>query len=220
VLAHDKENARVQLRVLATGRVAASRMPGKKGDPTWFATRRLTKVVGDVTKPQGSWLCALDRNALSSTVRATQVELDTKESKFRELLRAHESRVASQDARNVKFVERRIVDVVALRQTPAGPIVTVILQTVALLRCMARNIRTFWAWRHACIQKCNECAHTMLQIWCASHRDHIVESVWAPRCFAEAEMSPSSGSSCNTVTFLIFGLVRKKSRPKKTGRIR
>lgn len=127
VHAHDKENARVQLRVLATGRVASSRMPGKKGDPTWFATRRLTKVVGDVTKPQGSWLGMLDRNALSSTERATQVELDMKESKFREQLRARESRVAMEDARNVKFIERRIVDVVALRQTPAGPIVTVVL---------------------------------------------------------------------------------------------
>lgn len=102
-------------------------MQGKQGDATWFATRRLTKVVGDVTNPQGSWLGAFDRNALSSAERATQVALDMKESKFREQLKVRESRVAHEDARGTKFEERRIVDVVALRQTPAGPIVTIVL---------------------------------------------------------------------------------------------
>jgi hypothetical protein len=65
----DSTNARVQLRVLATGRVVTDRRSGNAGKPVWFATRRLTKTSGDVKEPHGAWLGEHDRNALPSAER-------------------------------------------------------------------------------------------------------------------------------------------------------
>jgi hypothetical protein len=126
----DATNARVQLRVLATGRVVTDRRAGRGGKPVWIATRRLTKTSGDVTQPHGAWIGSHDRNALPSAERAAQAALDEKESMFRTALVRRPAYVKPDESRPaaLDIGDGRIVDVVALRQTPTGPVATVILK--------------------------------------------------------------------------------------------
>ena len=125
----DATNARVQLRVLATGRVVTDRRSGRAGKPVWIATRRLTKASGDVSQPHGSWIGFHDRNALPSAERAAQAALDEKESMFRTALERRPASVVKDKkwSTALDIGDGRIVDVVALRQAPEGPIATVIV---------------------------------------------------------------------------------------------
>lgn len=75
VAAVDPLLPRVQLRVLATGRVVRDKLNGQLG-PYWVATRRLTLVQGDATQPGAGWLGAHDRGALPAGERADQLAQD------------------------------------------------------------------------------------------------------------------------------------------------
>jgi hypothetical protein len=125
----DSTNARVQLRVLATGRVVTDRRSGNAGKPVWFATRRLTKTSGDVKEPHGAWLGEHDRNALPSAERTAQATLDAKESAFRVALQRRPAHVVvdKQWPATFDIGDGRIVDVVALRNSTLGPVATVVV---------------------------------------------------------------------------------------------
>jgi transposase InsO family protein len=71
----DPLRPRVQLRVLATGRIVRDKLKGQTG-PYWVATRRLTLVQGDASKPGAGWLGAHDRGALPAGERADQLAQD------------------------------------------------------------------------------------------------------------------------------------------------
>jgi hypothetical protein len=121
--------ARVQLRVMATGRVVTDRRSGSVGQPVWFAKRRLTKTLGDVKQPHGAWLGLHDRNALPTAERIAQAQLDKKESQFRVALERRPAHVVpgSKWTAAVDIGDGRIVDIVALRNSTDGPIATVVL---------------------------------------------------------------------------------------------
>lgn len=125
----DNTNARVQLRVLSTGRVVTDRRAGNAGRPVWFATRRLTKTNGDITQPHGTWLGSHDRSALPSSERVKQASLDEKESKFRQALQRRPTFVVTDNKWPASFDvgNGRIIDIVALRNSTRGPVATVIV---------------------------------------------------------------------------------------------
>jgi hypothetical protein len=125
----DATRARVQLRVMATGRVVTDRRSGSVGQPVWFAKRRLTKTLGDVKQPHGAWLGLHDRNALPTAERIAQAQLDKKESQFRVALERRPAHVVpgSKWTAAVDIGDGRIVDIVALRNSTDGPIATVVL---------------------------------------------------------------------------------------------